>query len=260
VRYTIRYAYFCIVLLIILSCSSRENHVTWSHGAIVRGDTAVKEIAMVFTGDEFGDGGKYISELLVKEKIKASFFLTGNFYRNKEFGPLIKELIKNGNYLGSHSDKHLLYCDWTKRDSLLVDKKEFISDLNNSYAEMSKFGIKRSESTYFLPPFEWYNDSISSWTCDSGLQLINFTGGTRSNADYTYPELENQYVDSRTIYNSILSYEEKSSSGLNGFILLIHIGTDPRRTDKFYLYLPALLKELKYRGYKFVRIDVLMLF
>jgi endoglucanase len=258
VKNTIKYSYFCIVLLILLSCHSLEENLTWSHGAIVRGDTAAKEIALVFTGDEFGDGARYISEALEKEKIKASFFLTGNFYRNSEFGPVIKGLMKNGNYLGSHSDKHLLYCDWTKRDSLLVDKKEFINDLNNSYAEMSKFGIKRSETTFFLPPYEWYNDSISSWTCESGLQLINFTGGTRSNADYTYPEMENQYVDSRTIYNSILSYDEKSSSGLNGFIMLVHIGTDPRRTDKFYMYLPGLVNELKSRGYKFVRIDQLM--
>ena len=62
---------------------------------------------------------------------------------------------------------------------------------------------------------------LQSGPAESGLQLINFTGGTRSNADYTIPEMGNQYVDSRTIYNSIVSYEEKSSSGLNGFILLI---------------------------------------
>ncbi len=77
-----------------------ENHFTLSHGAIVRGDSTKKNIALVFTGDEFGDGGKYISEILEKENIKASFFLTGNFYRNTEFGPFIKELLKNGNYLG----------------------------------------------------------------------------------------------------------------------------------------------------------------
>ena len=125
---------------------------------------------------------------------------------------------------------------------------------------MAKFGISRDDAGYYLPPYEWYNDSISEWTSESGLQLINFTGGTRSNADYTIPEMGNQYVDSRTIYNSIVSYEEKSSAGLRGFILLIHIGTDPERTDKFYYYLPELIKELKGRGYRFVRIDELLLF
>jgi peptidoglycan/xylan/chitin deacetylase (PgdA/CDA1 family) len=57
---------------------------------------------------------------------------------------------------------------------------------------------------------------------------------------------------------SILEYEERSISGLNGFILLVHIGTDPRRTDKFYKYLPELITRLKSRGYQFERIDELL--
>jgi peptidoglycan/xylan/chitin deacetylase (PgdA/CDA1 family) len=256
----VKFLNICFLLLTVYSCRNKETHFTYNHGAIVRGDTTAKEIALVLTGDEFGDGGKYITEILEKENIKASFFLTGNFYRNKEFEPVIKYLLKDGNYLGSHSDRHLLYCDWTKRDSLLVNKKEFVDDLNNSYSEMAKYGISRGKAIYFLPPYEWYNDSIATWTTESGLILVNFTGGTRSNADYTYPEMGSQYVDSRNIYNSIIRYEEKSFSGLNGFILLIHIGTDPRRTDKFYYYLPELVKELKSKGYKFVRIDEMGIF
>lgn len=251
--------YYCIVLLALFSCSNNQSQFTYSSGAIVRGDTTAKRIALVFTGDEFGDGGAFISETLEKEKIKASFFLTGNFYRNKEFDPVISKLIENGNYLGSHSDRHLLYCDWTNRDSLLVSKKEFINDLDKSFIEMAKFGIKSTEARYFLPPYEWYNDSIAAWTYDLGLQLVNYTGGTRSNSDYTYPAMGNQYIDSKTIYDSIISFEQQSLSGLNGFILLIHIGTDPARADKFYFYLPQLIMELKSRGYRFVRINELLI-
>ena len=46
-----------------------------------------------------------------------------------------------------------------------------------------------------------------------------------------------------------------STNGLNGFILLVHIGTDARRTDKFYRQLPQLITELKNKNYQFVRID-----
>jgi len=254
----VKFGYISFLLLTMYSCRNMEKHYTYNHGAIVRGDTATKDIALVFTGDEFGDGGEYISEILEKENVKASFFLTGNFYRNKEFKPVIRKLLKDGNYLGSHSDRHLLYCDWTKRDSLLVSREEFVEDLNNSYSEMVKYGIRREEAAYFLPPYEWYNDSIALWTDQSDLRLVNFTGGTRSNADYTYPEMGNQYADSKTIYNSIISYEQQSVSGMNGFILLIHIGTDPLRSDKFYFYLPELIKELKIKGYKFARIDELL--
>ena len=223
--------------------------------AIIRGDTTQKKIALVFTGHEFADGGPFIKSILHKQKIKASFFLTGNFYRTKEFKKLIRRLVSDGHYLGSHSDKHLLYCDWTKRDSLLVTKNEFETDLNQSYKELARFGISKRDAVYFLPPYEWYNDSIVSWTNLLGLHLINFTPGTRSTADYTYPEMGARYVESKIIFQSILDYEKRSPIGLNGFILLLHIGTDLGRKDKFYHYLPELIKELTTRGYQFVRID-----
>jgi peptidoglycan/xylan/chitin deacetylase (PgdA/CDA1 family) len=212
----------------------------------------------VFTGDEFGDGADFIAKALKKENIHGSFFLTGSFYRNKKFQKILADLKKNGNYLGSHSDKHLLYCDWTKRDSLLLTHREFTTDLENAYKELKQWGIEKKDAHYFLPPYEWYNDSISKWTNEIGLQLVNFTPGTRSNADYTYPEMGNKYLSSDTIFHSILNFEKNSSNGLNGFILLVHIGTDPRRTDKFYWKLPALINELKERGYHFVRIDGLL--
>lgn len=239
--------------------NDQERHdFIFENGAIIRGNTDSKNIAMVFTGDEFADGGEFIASTLKRKKIHASFFLTGNFLRNREFIPLINKLKRDGNYLGSHSDKHLLYCDWVKRDSLLITRGQFIDDLLSSYKELKRINISSGEAPFFLPPYEWYNDSVAKWTCELGLQLVNFTPGTRSTADYTYPEMGSRYVDSKTIYDSILNNEQKSENGMNGFILLIHIGTDPRRTDKFYHHLPDLIEELKKRGYQFVRIDELL--
>jgi endoglucanase len=133
----------------------------------------------------------------------------------------------------------------------------FFDDLAKNYDALVSFGIKKQDAYYFLPSYEWYNDTISAWTKECGLQLINFTPGTRSAADYTYPEMKS-YRPSNAIYESIITYEITNITGLNGFILLVHIGTDPRRTDKFYLLLPSLIDELKEKGYQFVRIDELL--
>jgi peptidoglycan/xylan/chitin deacetylase (PgdA/CDA1 family) len=160
-------------------------------------------------------------------------------------------LRKDGHYLGAHSDKHLLYASWDHRDSLLISKHDFVEDLQNNYKEMARFGIYASDASYFLPPYEWYNETISKWTRELGLTLINFTPGTGSNADYTTPDMGNRYVSSDTIYQRILNYERDSKNGLNGFILLFHIGTHPNRTDKFYFKLEDLIIELYRRGYRF---------
>jgi endoglucanase len=234
------------------------NALVDEYGAIIRGDTSRKKIALVFTGDEFGDGGSQILKTLKTHQVKASFFLTGNFYQNASFKALIHQLKDDGHYLGAHSDQHLLYADWNKRDSLLVTEKEFKEDLLANYARMAAFGIEQSDAPYFIAPYEWYNTAIANWTKDLGLVLLNFSPGTKSTADYTYPEMGDRYRSSTEIYASIIKREEEDPHGLNGFILLVHIGTDPRRTDKFYDRLDALLTELKARGYDLVSIKTAM--
>ena len=96
----------------IASGVSKENntHFLFNRGAIIRGDTTQKNIALVFTGDEYADGGKHIRQVLGNQNIKASFFLTGKFYRNQDFNDIIIGLKSDGHYLGAHSDNHLLYC------------------------------------------------------------------------------------------------------------------------------------------------------
>lgn len=239
------------------SKSTGSNLHATSTAAIMRGDSTKKQIALVFTGHEFGDGAKFIQQTLKKENAKASFFLTGDFYRNTQFKSSIQQLKSDGNYIGAHSDKHLLYCDWNKRDSLLVTKEQFQSDLQRNYRQLSRFGVSKSSAHFFLPAYEWYNDSIVSWAHGMGLQLVNYTPGTLSHADYTTPSDKN-YRSSDVIYTSITNYEQQHAAGLNGFILLMHIGTDPQRTDKFYYRLPELIKWLKSKGYSLVTIDKLL--
>ncbi|MFT3825945.1 MAG: glycoside hydrolase family 9 protein [Chitinophagaceae bacterium] len=237
--------------------STGKKNFTYSHGAVIRGDTTQKQVALVFTGDEFADGGEFITETLRRYNTKASFFFTGRFYRNPAFSATIRKLQKQGNYLGPHSDNHLLYCDWNKRDSLLVTKQQFDDDLAQNYKTMQGYGITQKQARFFLPPYEWYNDSITAWTKSKGLQLVNFTPGTRSNADYTTPDMSN-YRSSENIIQSVIDFEEKMPSGLNGFLLLMHIGTDSKRTDKLYNSLPHILTTLQEKGYRFVTIDKLL--
>jgi len=159
--------------------------------------------------------------------------------------------------LGAHSDQHLLYCDWTKRDSLLVTKEEFKKDLLENYKKMAAFGISKNQASYFLPPYEWYNDTIAAWTNELSIQLINYTPGSLSHTDYTTPDAKN-YRSSAAIYQSIIDYEKKSSCGLKGAILLMHIGTDPKRSDKLYHLLPQLLQWLTEKKYSLVTVNQLL--
>ena len=247
-----------LVLLFLCNCKTTyPKSFSSSNGAIVRGDSTQKRLTLIFTGHEFADGAQHIQGTLKKHRIKAAFFFTGAFYRNPIFKEDIQNLIKDGHYLGAHSNNHLLYCDWVKRDSLLVTRQDFLDDLEANYKVMGQFGISKEQAPYFLPPYEWYNERIAEWTADFGLQLINMTNGTLSHADYTTPEMSN-YRSSEKIYGSIMSFESKHSNSLNGFLLLMHIGTDPKREDKFYSRLDELILELKSRKYEIIALDKML--
>jgi peptidoglycan/xylan/chitin deacetylase (PgdA/CDA1 family) len=234
-----------------------DARFTYDLGGITRGDKASKRMALVFTGDEFAEGGTVIADALRKNKVKASFFLTGRFYRNPANRQIIERLKKDGHYLGPHSDKHLLYADWIDRSKTLVTREQFEGDLDANFAAMRPFGIRREQVPFFLPPYEWYNRDIADWAAGVGQNIVNFTPGTRSNADYMAGEDKN-YISSGAIMSRIKEYESKDPNGLNGFILLTHIGAGPKRADKFFDHLDELIVWLRSKGYRPVRVDDLL--
>ena len=236
---------------------SHSLNTTLNHGAVIRGDSTRKEVALVFTADEFGEGLPVITETLKKKNIPGSFFFTGRFYNNPANFAAIKTLGDDHHYLGPHSNDHLLYCDWNKRDSTLISRGTFVHDFNLNQEAINRFGFFPSGRQYFIPPYEWWNDDISRWCHETGIVLFNNTPGSATNADYTFPEMGNSYTKSETLIKHIKQLTLKPN-GLNGYILLIHAGTDPRRTDKLYNRLGEIIDFLKTEGFQFKRIDELI--
>ena len=131
------------------------------------------------------------------------------------------------------------------------------ADLESNLRKIERFGIPRRQIRYFLPPYEYYNQEIVDWAKELGLTVVNYTPDTRSNADYT-GEAEKNFVSSQTIFDSIVGKERNDPNGLNGFILLLHIGSGPDRADKFPALFGELLDYLAGKGYQFVRVDELL--
>jgi peptidoglycan/xylan/chitin deacetylase (PgdA/CDA1 family) len=219
-----------------------------THGAMVKLHSDRKVIHLIFSADTRFEGGELILQTLDKNKVKASFFLTGNCLRTQSFEPLIKKIIKQGHYVGGHSDNHLLYASWDNRQQSLVSADSLINDFRKNMSELEKFGVKVSQVNYFLPPYEYYNQEHTRLIRSMGQIPVNFTPSVRTAADYTTPDMSN-YQSAQALIDQLFAFEEEH--GLNGNILLIHPGTEASRVDKLYLRLDEIIKRLKKKGYIF---------
>lgn len=222
------------------------HYTTDAWGAIVRGDTTQSKIRLLFTGHDFADGTDSILHLLQQYHIKGYFFFTGDFIRN--FPTEVQAVVNGGHYVGCHSDHHLLYASWEKRDSLLINQASWQADLDSNYAALLPFGIHKASNSVFMAPYEWYNQAIADWCHAEGLTLINFTPGLITQADYTVP-LDKNYRSSVEIVGRTL--QQAQNGGLNGAFMLIHIGSSPARTNKLYWNLGTMIEELQRMGYRF---------
>lgn len=234
-----------ILSIFLFTCTLQifSQSVIDNDGIVIRSDTTQKTIYLCFTGHDYAEGFEHVLQVLDNHEIQASFFLTGEFIRNHQ--QLVRRMSKQGHFVGAHSDQHLLYCDWNNKDSLLHSHQEIREDIAKNLKELARLNLKPG---YFMPPYEWANSKVVEIASELSQITVNFTPGTRTNADYTSPEMNN-YVSSEDILQSIYDFENEQN--LNGFHLLIHPGTMPERRDKFYFHLDGLLHELRKKGYQF---------
>src|SRR5690606_615747 len=134
-------------------------------------------------------------------------FVTGDFIRTPSFDAHLRRIVREGHYLGAHSDAHLLYASWEDRSATLVTEAEFRADLEKNLADLELYGRTRDRMRCFIRPDEWYNSEIAEWAERMGLVLFNYTPGTRSNADYM-PDTAAGFISSAGIVESILDHEE----------------------------------------------------
>ena len=126
------------------------------------------------------------------------------------------------------------------RSTTLVTRDGFIANLKRNLADLGTYGAIRDEMRYWLPPYEWYNPIVASWSREENLMLLTFTPGTRSHTDRP-PRHHRAFGPSCVIVPGILNHAWRDPGGLNGNPLLIHLGAGPERLDKTHRFLASLL-------------------
>lgn len=248
----------CLPALAGFAPAADRSQPMTDRGAVVRGPRDRKRLALVFTGDQFAEGAATILDVLRRRRAPAALFLTGRFLREPDFRAAVAKAHDQGHDIGPHSDQHLLYASWDRPPKLLVSRDRFRADLDANVREIARFVRGPERFPYFLPPYEHYTPEIARWSTEAGRTLINLTPGTLSHADYMEDD-NPRFVTAERMVASVLKTEQTAPDGLNGFLLLMHLGAGPRRTrDHLHDRLDSLLGTLADRGYAFVRVSELL--
>lgn len=228
-----------------------------------RGDIFSKKIALTFDGDYLDNNAIPILDILKSKKIKVTFFLTGRFIQN--YADITLRMLQDGHEIGNHTrhHPHLTTFEKTRQHNLRADvNRELVHrELLETEALFKK--ITGSEiSRIWRAPYGEHNELIRNWAAELGYRQIGWTIDKKLKSsldtfDWVADKNSQLYRTPEQILNHIIQFEEKSVTGLNGGIVLMHLGSE--RNGEFpYQILGPMIDSLQIRGYEFTKISSIL--
>lgn len=194
---------------------------------LVRGPVAGREIALTFDAGGEAAGLKELLDLLSRERIPATFFVTGRW--TQEHPVAAQMLARSGHRIGNHSWAHPEYTRLAD-DVLLKDLARAEELLQQVYAQPVR--------PLFRAPFGDRDDRVLRLLCEKGYRSIYWTVDT---LDSMEPRKTAAFIAARVL--------SKTDAQLAGAIVLSHVGY-PETVQA----LPAVVAGLRARGFRFVSV------
>lgn len=198
--------------------------------------TDKKIAALTFDAGANADGVDKTLEILQKENIKGTFFLTGQFM--EKYPEKTKKIIDSGGDIGNHSYSHPDFAQISSEEIIRQIEKpqNIIASYDTKLKPFFRFpyGSKNSQALKLVND---KNYIAVRWTIDS-LGWQGTSGGMSADL-----------VENRVI-----------SKTVPGAIIMMHLGSNP--ADKTHLdseALPEIIRELKKQEYKFLTLTELFL-
>ncbi len=228
---------------------------------ITRGLTDRMNVSVTFDGGgyESGEEAEAILSTLRERSIKATIFLTGLFIR--KYPAIVREMVRDGHEIGNHTldHPHLTDFNLTLRQNTVegVDRGFVARELKGA-SELFRITTGTEMAPLWRAPYGDINKEIRGWAFDAGYVHVGWTYDAKNREsldtlDWVYDRRSRLYRTSLQIRDRILNFG-KGSGGINGGIILMHLGTlrkDDRASDVLGEMLDALLE----KGYRFVKVS-----
>lgn len=218
-----------ILLIVSISCYTLQVSASTVSQVISKGNANSNEIALTFDDGYDGENIDAILQILSKNNIKATFFITGEAAKANPV--IIKKAIENGNELGNHSYSH---PSFTKLSYYQIQ-----NEVNQ--AEAFIYGLtEKSTLPYFRPPYGDYNSTVLQ-----AVGEINYS----MTITWTIDTLDWSGISAAEITQNVLN------NASSGAIVLMHVSSGAKNTK---YALQDIIDGLKSRGYTIVALSQLL--
>ncbi len=225
-----------------------------------RGEISLKKVALTFDGDYLDNNALPILDALKSKNIKVTFFLTGRFIQN--YANIILRMLQDGHEIGNHTrhHPHLTTFEQTRQQDLHpgVTRELLHRELQETEALFKK-ATGKEIMRLWRAPYGEHNDLIRKWAAELGYRQIGWTFNKKMKSsldtfDWVADTKSQLYRTPDQILKHIIEFDNKSESGLNGGIILMHLGSE-RNGDFPHEIISSLIDSLQARGYEFTKIS-----
>ncbi len=214
-----------------------------------------KKLALTFDGGSSKRGAQEILDILRKNNLQSTMFLTGGFI--ERYPGLVRQMLDDGHEIANHSWNHPhftnLEIDGSNRTRDNVNRAYLQRQLRMTDSVYVKLTGQRM-APYWRAPFGEINNEILYWAAELGYRHIGWSARCDS-WDWVEDTSSTLYRSAAEIRDHFLDLEEKR--GLQGNIILMHLGSE-RENDFPYETLDELIGELQSRGYRLVKVSELL--
>ncbi len=231
-----------------LSVQYQKSQVELLRHSLNIGSVSNKMLALTFDGGSDDAHTEEILEILRQNNLHCTLFLTGKFM--EKHPSLVREMLKDGHEIGNHTFDHphlTTYSENYRQDTRPEVTRKFLQ------RELLKtdsifFGISGKHlKPYWRAPYGEYNRQILTWAAELGYLHVRWTKGFDT-YDWITDASSKLYRTPAEIYQHIMAEERSRPQGLNGIIVLMHLGSH-RDNNHIFETMPKLIREIKRRGY-----------
>jgi peptidoglycan/xylan/chitin deacetylase (PgdA/CDA1 family) len=221
-------------------------------------------VSITFDGGSTANTASEVLDTLKSRNVKSTMFLTGEFIR--KYPDVTKRIISEGHEIGNHTLEHKHLTTWAMdktQTSLPYVNQEFIASELFGAEKLLRDKTGGSFVPLWRSPYGEFNPGICRMALSCGYIHIGWRQGqswkqSLDSNDWITDQETPGYKTPGEVVSKIMTIAETKPDGINGGIILMHLGSNRDSPNQVYHILGTLIDSLRTDGYRIIPVTEMM--